>query len=440
MIKVMKKRGFAAMLVVAIIAIVLVAVGGVWYYRAHQALQINAAPTNSTATQTQATSSASISNSSSSDQSASSTIFITPTSGPAGTMVIVHNFPSCTDADMCMGHRFDVPLFVQSGIDIPQINNSNLSESTLNGSMAYQVPASSTPGDYEFVIQNCLGKGCGNEVLGRFTVIPQNSSVIPHIDSISPRAVTSSTLPGIIITVHGSNFTSSTNYISFVGNKFITASGTIPDTYSYIAEVGSPDGKTLVFQLPTSSCSFNSCFYTQDGTYKVAVSNAKGTSNYAWLAASGTAAGPTDSDSDANLLNIIISQPTQEDANWGIGQTVPIQWKAPIYYSEGPSGKTFFKSNEFSIMLVSADVIAHTVAQNQNNDFTITSGPASNFMTSAGDMYGQFLYNYMLPNNLNPGKYSLYISQDFGSPDIGGTQASQDVTIFYPDPLPSEPQ
>jgi hypothetical protein len=216
-------------------------------------------------------------------------------------IVLSGRFSVCGDqVDQCTEDRFDEPVFLQKGVAVA---TSVISYSSIvgggtandplrqNGNTAYQVPLSLTPGNYEFAMQNCLGKGgCNNYDIGSFTVVTPSNATVPAINSINPQTVPSVSLAGATLTIHGNNFSTSDNYISFVGDGVHYGAGSAVN-YSYIADIASPDGKTITLQLPSCSASAgptcewvpNGAYWTSDNGYRIAVSNSNGTSNFASL-------------------------------------------------------------------------------------------------------------------------------------------------------------
>lgn len=293
----MKQKGFAPVMMILIIAGLLV-VGGVWYYEANKTpassqpsiQQVNQQPPNNPTpivTSSSTKNDQTVSPTSSPASSASpSLVSTTPTSGPAGTMVVLHGtFSTCGNqvpAGECTEDRFNQPVFLQGGTSM----SGNITTFVgSQGNIVYQVPPSLEPGKYEFAIQNCLGKGCTNYHIGWFTVVAPNAATVPVINSISPQSISSNALPGAVITIHGNNFLASNNYVSFIGDGTTFGNDGSPDNYDYMSAVISPDGKTITFRLPTSSdqYAYNSTFYSSDGGFEIAVSNMNGTSNFATL-------------------------------------------------------------------------------------------------------------------------------------------------------------
>jgi hypothetical protein len=189
-------------------------------------------------------------------------------------IVLNGTFSVCGDqADQCTEDRFDQPVFLQNGIAVatsvvsyvPMEGSGTANDPfRQNGNTAYQVPLSLTPGSYEFAMQNCLGKGCDNYHIGWFTVVASGSATVPAIDSINPETLSKTSLAGATITIHGNNFSTSDNYVSFLGDgKTGSSVG-----YSYIADVASPDGKTIILQLPSCSASSGpTCEWVPAGAY-----------------------------------------------------------------------------------------------------------------------------------------------------------------------------
>ena len=193
------------------------------------------------------------------NSSATTSITISPTSGPAGTMISLSGtFSVCggqVPGGECTEDRFDTPVFLQGGTSMANDIESSV-DSAQN--LVYQVPMSLVPGKYQFAIQNCFGKGCVNYTLGWFMVTAPNMATNPAINSISPQSLSSSALQGATITIHGSNFAPNGNYVSFIGDGTINGIDGTPDNYKYMSELSSPDGATISFQLPTSSFAYNS--------------------------------------------------------------------------------------------------------------------------------------------------------------------------------------
>jgi hypothetical protein len=152
-----------------------------------------------------------------------------------------------------------------------------------NGNTAYQVPLSLVPGNYEFAMQNCLGKGCNNYHIAWFTIVAPSNATVPAINSINPQTVSSTSLAGATITIHGNNFSTSDNYISMWYDDQKSVG------YTYIYDASSSDEKIITFQLPACStiqpsiCELISdrLNSTTGNSYRVAVSNSDGTSNFA---------------------------------------------------------------------------------------------------------------------------------------------------------------
>ena len=140
---------------------------------------------------------------------------------------------------------------------------------------AYQIPLSLTPGKYEIAIENCLGKGCVDYPLGWFTVTVANSSSVPTIKSIHPQVISWSNAAGSVLTISGTNFSSSGNYISISGVN--PDYDVVPNYYAYAASLSSTDTKTISLQISTDTMS-----ELESGgvnSFAVTVSNSMGTSN-----------------------------------------------------------------------------------------------------------------------------------------------------------------
>lgn len=110
-------------------------------------------------------------------------------------------------------------------------------------------------------------------------VVPPTTKSHPVISSLNPTSGRS----GINVSVSGSGFDLTTNYVEFSGFN--------------LGAVGSSDGKHLNFNLPATikSCTNGNCTNNNvpvgPGSYTVAVRNAKGTSNVVYFMV--TSAGPT---------------------------------------------------------------------------------------------------------------------------------------------------
>jgi hypothetical protein len=99
----------------------------------------------------------------------STTLTLSPSSGPVGTLVTLSDtFSICagsTPAGECTEDRFNQPVFFQNGSVIAATQAVTNSEP-----QTYEVPSSLVPGVYQFGMQNCLGQGCTNYPLAEFTV------------------------------------------------------------------------------------------------------------------------------------------------------------------------------------------------------------------------------------------------------------------------------
>jgi hypothetical protein len=195
------KNGFGA--IVAIIAVVVVALvaGAIWYYTSQQNSLANSStnlpPPNPPCCKNDAglPPTSSVQNSSSSTiggsnpLSSSSTYFVTPSSVPAGGMILEHGgyYSVCSGSDIpadeCTEDRFNETAIVP----INQWADTNTNLSSFNDSqteIAYQVPTTTIPGNYQLENVNGLGKG-STYPLGQFTVTAANPQTNPVIDSIS---------------------------------------------------------------------------------------------------------------------------------------------------------------------------------------------------------------------------------------------------------------
>jgi hypothetical protein len=209
-------------------------------------------------------------------------------------MIVLHGvFSVCiTQVSECTEDRFDQPVFLQNGITVATsvVSYSPMEGSGTandpfrqNGNTAYLVPLSLMPGNYEFAMQNCLGKGCSNYHIAWFTVVASANATVPAINSINSQIVSSTSLAGATITIHGNNFSTSDNYISMWYDDQRAVG------YTYVYDASSSDGKTITFQLPACSTIQPSiCELTSeklhsifDNSYRIAVSNSNGTSNFA---------------------------------------------------------------------------------------------------------------------------------------------------------------
>ena len=200
------------------------------------------------------------------------TVTISPTSGPAGSMVAWSGRYSVCGANVdpseCTTDRFDQLVFLQNGSVV-----SDTIETYASGSQkVIQIPTTLSPGVYQLAMQNCFGKGCTNDTLATFTVLPKNQTTTPAITSISPSSINNLTTT---VTIHGSGFTATDNYISFmstgVGNT---------NPYLFISKVVSSDGNTIIFQFPSCYASTPpTCGSFAYGASQFAVANVNGTSN-----------------------------------------------------------------------------------------------------------------------------------------------------------------
>ena len=285
--KIENRRG-SVFVIALIVMVILAVIAGIWYYEARQSSPLNNGnSTTSTGAGVVKTS-----------QPASTSLTIIPVSGPAGTMIVLGGrFSVCgNQADQCTEDRFDEPVFLQNGLVVATsvvsyipIEGSGTANDPFrqNGNTAYQVPFSLAPGNYEFAMQNCLGKSCNNYHISSFTVVAPSNGTVPAITSIDSPILSSSSLAGATITIHGNNFSTSDNYISFVGDGTTGGDGSSIN-YNYIADVASPDGKTITLRLPSCSASSgptcewvpNGAYWTSDNGYRIAVSNSNGTSNF----------------------------------------------------------------------------------------------------------------------------------------------------------------
>ena len=109
------------------------------------------------------------------------------------------------------------------------------------------------------------------------------TGVAPSITQLEP----TSAAVGTTITIYGTGFDSSTNYITFGTSQGWHRSNGLAD--NVIATEGSADGKTLTFTVPSSSASGMLCDVTNHcievsparitpGNYPVTVKNKNGTS------------------------------------------------------------------------------------------------------------------------------------------------------------------
>lgn len=260
MLGTMNRKGFASVFILAVFVIALAVVGAIWYYKAHSPQISATVPTEPTAEVA------------SSSTPSSSAPFITPNVVSAGGMVVLHGTFSVCGSDTpqggCTEDRFNEPVLLQGG----DVISSNLSGALSSGNdIAYQVPVSLAPGEYEFAIQNCLGKGCSDHPLGSFTVSAPGLFTTPTINSISPTSTTDLTS---VITIYGSGFTPSDNYI---GVTAIDGNG--DSMLYYIDDASSADGKTITFQFPACYATAPPCGSFAYGTNHFAISNTNGTSN-----------------------------------------------------------------------------------------------------------------------------------------------------------------
>ena len=115
-------------------------------------------------------------------------------------------------------------------------------------------------------------------------VVKPPVSTAPHISSMEPSAAAA----GSTVTIIGTGFDTTTNYITFgTSGGRVHPDGTADNV---VATVGSPTGRTLTFDIPTSgpsgilcdkshtSCIAVSAIRILPGTYPVTVTNKNGVS------------------------------------------------------------------------------------------------------------------------------------------------------------------
>jgi hypothetical protein len=111
-----------------------------------------------------------------------------------------------------------------------------------------------------------------------------------------------------------------------------------------------------------------------------------------------------------SLLPVQINQPTT-GTQWGIGQTVQIQWSATIP-ENGSGANNNVDRGSFTIQLNRPD----------GSSLVVASGTAEQFMVSEGDIYSKFKTSYTVPSNSSLGNYSIVVEQTVGSAHSSGEE------------------
>ena len=229
------------------------------------------------------------------------------------------------------------------------------------------------------------------------TVASGGTTGAPYIQSISP----ASGPVGSSVTITGSGF-GSAPVVEFNG---MVAASDVPT-----------NGSSVTFTVPSSMapycaagdmCSMLMALVTPQ-TYQVTVLANGATSNAAqFTVTSGTGVVT----STQSLLPIQISQPTA-GMQWNAGAQGSVQWSAAVPWNEPGIGVAY--PGTFTIQLSAPG----------QSPLTLSSGWASSFMTSEGDIYSQFTSDFTLPSSLASGPYTVTVTQY-----LNGQQTSASVNV-----------
>src|SRR5215469_5615726 len=140
----------------------------------------------------------------SSQHQSTSTFYLSPSSGPPGTVATLSiSFSVCGNQappGECTEDRFDDYQLLQDDSvvadSLPFVSPTDWSVPQI------EIPLSTASGTYELAVKNCLGIGCSTYPLAPFRVTTPSSPQKISITDVSPR----SGLPGTQITISGRGF------------------------------------------------------------------------------------------------------------------------------------------------------------------------------------------------------------------------------------------